>query len=73
MSTNILEGFVPRPELARQVKKSERTLERLESKGEGPPVTYIGRTPYYNVERAREWLQTRERSRKGVRHARRSK
>ena len=58
---NILAGYIPRPELAKQLDKNERTLARWQYLKIGPPVTLIGREPWYRVEAVRKWLSERER------------
>jgi len=61
MSQNdILEDYVTRAEIAKSLNKSERTLERWESRRIGPPVTRIGKTPYYQKESAKKWLRSQE-------------
>jgi hypothetical protein len=59
--TSLLDGYATEPELARELKRSERTLIRWRVMREGPPVTFVGRTPMYNLASAREWLRARER------------
>jgi hypothetical protein len=56
----LLAGHWDEPELARQVKRSERTVKRWRKKREGPPYTFVGKTPYYNIESIRAWLRSRE-------------
>jgi hypothetical protein len=60
-NTNILDGYIDRPECAKQLDKTVRTLERWESLREGPPVTKIGRRPYYSLASLRKWLESCER------------
>lgn len=57
---NILSGYIARPKLAKQLRRSERTLARWEDLRIGPPVTHVGCEPYYNVESVRAWLKSRE-------------
>ena len=59
--SNILSDYLSRPELAVDVDRSIRTLERWESKRIGPPVTRIGKTPYYRKDAVRDWLLNQER------------
>lgn len=56
----LLDEFFTRPELAAEFGKSERTLERWERLGIGPPVTRLGNTPIYCIEGARAWLRAQE-------------
>lgn len=56
-ATKLLDEYLTRPELAVEFDKSERTLERWERLGIGPPVTRLGSTPIYNIQGARAWLR----------------
>ena len=56
----VLEGFLRREELARQLGLSPRTIDRWQALREGPPRVHVGRTILYNVESVREWLRSRE-------------
>jgi ribosome-binding protein aMBF1 (putative translation factor) len=58
--SEIMAGFLSRAELAAQLGKSERTLERWEEQKIGPPITKLGQTPYYKIDSVQEWLRTRE-------------
>jgi hypothetical protein len=60
MSTNILAEYLTRTKLAEQLDKSARTLARWEVLRIGPPVTYIGREPYYRIDAVHDWLKSRE-------------
>lgn len=55
-NSGVLAGYVPASELAKQLKRSERTLFRWRKKQVGPPYAMIGALPYYSVEAARQWL-----------------
>ncbi len=57
----ILDAFLTRAEAADALHKDKRTLERWERMRTGPPVTRIGRTPYYSIEALREWVASCER------------
>lgn len=57
---DVLAGFLTREELARQIGRTTRTLERWESARTGPPITRIGKTPLYNFESVRAWLAAQE-------------
>jgi hypothetical protein len=63
----ILDDYETRPGLAKQLKKSERTLKRWEDMRIGPPVTYIGSTAHYHVPSARAWVKACERKMPRVR------
>lgn len=56
----VLEGFLRREELAKQLGCSARTIDRWQALREGPPRVHVGRTILYNVESVREWLRSRE-------------
>jgi hypothetical protein len=60
MAQNILSGYIARPKLAKQLRRSERTLARWEDLRIGPPVTHVGVEPYYSTESVRAWLKSRE-------------
>jgi predicted DNA-binding transcriptional regulator AlpA len=57
----VLEGFLRREELARQLGLSPRTIDRWEALRKGPPRVSIGRTILYNIQSVREWLVSQER------------
>lgn len=57
---NVLEGYLRRPELAKQLRRTERTLARWEELRIGPAVTRIGREPAYHVDSVRVWLKAQE-------------
>ena len=59
-SVNILSEYQTRDELATQLDRSIRTLERWEQKRAGPPITYIGKTPYYRIKSTQAWLKSLE-------------
>jgi hypothetical protein len=61
---SILDGYISEAELALQLKRSVRTLQRLAARRLGPPRTKIGRLIFYNVEHIREWLAQQEWPRK---------
>jgi hypothetical protein len=60
MSSEILEGYISRLELAKQLDKHVNTLARWGALQIGPPVTRIGRQPFYDLDSVREWLRSRE-------------
>lgn len=59
MST-ILSDYQTREELASELKRDVRTLERWAAQQIGPPITYLGKTPYYRRESVRDWLLSLE-------------
>src|SRR5262249_22076916 len=58
----VLAGYLDEPSFGRQIKKQLRTAQEWRRSGKGPPVTWIGRTPYYRVESVQSWLLQRERT-----------
>jgi hypothetical protein len=51
---NVLDGVVDRPELARQLRCSARTIIRYEDAG--LPVLRIGKRRFYDVDKVRAWV-----------------
>ena len=62
MSQQILDEYISRPQLAERLGKSENTLARWQREQIGPPITFIGRDPYYKIQSVQKWLRTREHS-----------
>src|SRR6267154_2535289 len=56
----VLDGFLRREELARQLGVCPRTVDRWQALRKGPPRVSVGRTILYNIESVREWLRSRE-------------
>ena len=56
----LLEGYITREQCAESLHVGVRTLERWEAAQEGPPVTRIGKRPYYRVEAVKAWLNSLE-------------
>jgi predicted DNA-binding transcriptional regulator AlpA len=68
---SVLDGYIREAELAQQLNRSVRTLQRLAARRLGPPRTRIGRLVIYNIEHVREWVAQQEQPRKpagSVRH-----
>lgn len=57
---NLLDDYFTREQFAEELDISPRTAARWEMLRIGPPVTRIGRTPYYRKLSTREWLRARE-------------
>ena len=57
---NVLGDYLTRSQLAAQLGKSERTIERWGLLQIGPPITWLGREPRYKITSVQEWLQSRE-------------
>ena len=56
----ILDGYVDRAELARQMRCSERTIWRYENLPDGLPSVMIGGRKFYPVAGVKAWLAKRE-------------
>ena len=61
---SVLDGYISEANLARQLNRSVRTLQRLAARRLGPPRTKIGRLIFYNVEHVRDWISQHEQPRK---------
>jgi hypothetical protein len=53
---DILAGYLSEREMASQLRRNERTLQRWRKQQIGPPFTMIGEAPFYSVEAGRQWL-----------------
>jgi predicted DNA-binding transcriptional regulator AlpA len=58
--TTTLVEYLTKTELAAQLHKTVRTIDRMNLAGDGPPPTRIGRTTLYRREAVIEWLRSRE-------------
>lgn len=56
----VLQGYLTRDDLAKQMGVHPRTLERWHRERQGPPCVMIGRFRLYRVAAVREWLESRE-------------
>jgi hypothetical protein len=61
-SIGLLDNFLTQAEAGTELRKDPRTLKRWQDRKIGPPITYVGRTPYYSVEALRRWIAGQERS-----------
>jgi predicted DNA-binding transcriptional regulator AlpA len=57
---NILSDYLTKRDLAEQLGRSVRTVDRMALNGDGPPPTPIGRTTLYRRDAVLEWLRERE-------------
>jgi len=57
----VLEGYLERDQLASELNKSARTIDRWHAMGVGPPRVLIGRKPYYKRASVLAWLERHER------------
>ena len=62
-----LDEYLARDELARQLGKSVRTLDRWHVQRVGPPRTRVGRLILYRKEAVARWLRDNEQERLGER------
>ncbi len=62
---SLLEGWISRAELARELGVSVDTLARWETSRCGPPLARIGRCVFYRRAAVLEWLESREQARGG--------
>ena len=56
----ILEEFLTPEELATELGRNKRTLDRWDALGIGPPRTRVGRTVLYRRSSVQKWLATQE-------------
>jgi len=59
----ILSKFLTKEELAAELQRNPRTLDRWDVLGVGPPRTNIGRKIYYKRASVEIWLAAQERRR----------
>ena len=59
-SPSVLEGFISESDLARQLNRSVRTLQRLAARQAGPPRIKVGRLIFYRIDSVRAWLAQQE-------------
>lgn len=57
-NTEILDGYLTEHALARQLYKSERTLQRWRRLRIGPTPTLVGNRILYEVDDVRAWLRS---------------
>jgi hypothetical protein len=62
-SEPILSEFLTKEELAAQLGRNPRTLDRWDVLGVGPPRTRVGRTIYYARATVLRWLAAQEHQR----------
>jgi len=53
---SLLDDYLDTEGLAAEFKKAPITIERWRRQGKGPPVTWIGREPFYHRAKAAKWL-----------------
>jgi hypothetical protein len=72
---SVVAGYISEADLARQLNRSVRTLQRLAARRLGPPRVKVGRLVFYNIDHVCDWLARQEQAPRkpaiGVRNARR--
>lgn len=61
-SEPILSDFLTKEELAEQLQRNPRTLDRWAVLGIGPPRTHVGRKVLYRRASVQKWLFAQERA-----------
>ena len=64
----LLDDWISRDALARELSVTPDTLGRWEARREGPPCTRIGRKILYRRASVQDWLRAQEQSRPTRRH-----
>lgn len=59
--SGILEGYIEKIELARELRCSERTISRYENLPDGLPSLSLGGRKLYRVSAVQDWIAKRER------------
>jgi predicted DNA-binding transcriptional regulator AlpA len=57
----VLSDYLNRAQLAAELGICMRTLIRWEAQGDAPPITKLGRRPYFRRAAVDQWLASRER------------
>ncbi len=60
--SSLLDGWLTRADVAAEIGVSVDTLQRWETRRNGPPCVRVGRKVLYRAEAFREWLISRERT-----------
>jgi hypothetical protein len=68
-SDDLLSDYLLPNELAAELKVQPRTLARWRVLGEAPPVTMIGRKPYFAKSSVAAWLKAREQKKPALKTA----
>jgi hypothetical protein len=59
---DLLSDYDTPDELAASLGICTKTLDRWRLDKKGPPITYVGRKPYYHRDSAKTWLRSQEKS-----------
>ena len=68
-SGTLLDGWIIRADLARELTLSADTLQRWETRRVGPPCVRVGRKVLYRMEAVRDWLRDQESRKAGASRA----
>lgn len=60
-TAELLADYLTQRDLARQLGKSERTIERWDRLRIGPTPTFVGGSKFYSIQDVRSWLKSRRR------------
>lgn len=58
---SLLSNYFTRPDLAKELGRTIRTLERWEAARTGPPITWLGKQPLYRRQAVQDWLLQQKR------------
>ena len=61
ISEPVLSEFLTKEELAAELRRNPRTLDRWDALGMGPPRTHVGRKVLYRRASVQKWLCAQER------------
>jgi len=56
----VLSDYLNKGELAREIRRTPRSLDRMILHGDGPPYIRLGNRKLFRREAVREWLLSRE-------------
>ncbi len=62
-ANGVLAEYLTEAELARDIKKSQRTIQRWKRVHQGPRRTILGRTTLYHKRDVKEWLEAQREDR----------
>ena len=65
----VLDGYIPKKDLARQLDVTERTLDRWSALRTGPVRTTVGQSIWYHVDDVKAWLKAQREDRPQRRRA----
>jgi hypothetical protein len=60
-TVDLYQDLLDEDETAEKLNKHKRTLKVWRDKGIGPPITYIGRFPFYRLSSLIQWIAEQER------------